>query len=83
MPYSPGTCRGCGTTCKGARCDDCKAKRRAEEKARRERLRAEGLCLKCARNPVAKSKLQDAGRKRVREPAAYCTGCLRYFAERA
>jgi hypothetical protein len=82
MPYAAGTCRGCGTECDGTRCDDCNAERRVEEAARRAARRKAGVCLVCAR-PVAPTKLQAAGTKRVKEPARYCREHLAYYAARS
>jgi hypothetical protein len=81
MPYALGTCRGCGTPVDGCRCESCKADRRQQEAARRARLKCAGLCLVCAA-PVARTKLLNAGRKRVRAAAAYCKTHLAYYAQR-
>jgi hypothetical protein len=82
MPYTSGTCRGCGTECDGVRCEPCKTKRRTEEAAKRAARRKAGECLVCAR-PVALTKLQAAGTKRVKEPARYCREHLAYYAARS
>jgi hypothetical protein len=82
MPYAPGTCRGCGKVCDGVRCAACKAERRKEEAARSAYRRAHGLCLVCAQ-PVAPTKLQAGGTKRVKEPARYCREHLAYYAARS
>lgn len=82
MPYAAGTCRGCGTRTDGVRCDECRAERREQEAALREMRRANGLCLTCG-SSVAKTKLLNAGQKRVREPARYCKKHLAYYAARA
>lgn len=83
MPYAAGTCHDCGGDPDGgSRCKDCREVSRAVSAERRANLIARGLCLVCS-TPVAKTKLEDAGRRRVRKPARYCTKHLAYYASRA
>lgn len=88
MPYKDG-CRDCGgpivddrgEPCDGTRCDNCRKKRNRAAAEIREYRRENGLCQTCGAS-VSKTKLQDAGRKRVRKPAAYCAEHLAYYAAR-
>ena len=81
MPYAAG-CRDCGSETDGSsRCDGCRKARNKAEAEKRAYRRENGLCLTCGA-AVARTKLQDAGRKRVRKPAAYCATHLAYYAAR-
>jgi hypothetical protein len=81
MPYAEG-CRDCGGETDGTtRCKACREKRRKAAAALSAYRREHGLCLTCG-EPVAKSKLVDAGQKRVNRPARYCKRHLGYYAER-
>lgn len=73
---------GCLGSCLGTRCDPCRAVHNAREAARRAARRKAGQCLVCAQ-PVARTKLQEAGTKRVKEAARYCRAHLEYYAARS